>query len=466
MFKQISRALLPLLVMIVGLLFGAQSAHAQTTWLPDFDAGKHVYLDPALANDPNFPVRFNHLEEELIKRGQKHGLQIYVVATKQGTDASAHSSVPAVAKVNELTLKWQSQPGYPAGDVLVIVWVRFASDPNNGSVAANGGSKLRGYGVDKSDFDADNGPVRPVLPIYLPNDPGGAFLAIADNVNKMVDDYKAEEQRQKEKDASLRALPGKIGLGLLVLAILGGIGFLYVRHSRAKAVAMDRIKKWSEMLDSANAFYIKLHEGYFGFLKEQSDWSTKFNGRTLNEYRAALSDFAEFTLRHQAANKRLDEARKAASGSTFPRIAGFDKSNALLSTEAVVVTGAELPLEMATLFGGLVKKTTYTPDGLLDAMSDLFDRTNKALAGIVKAFREGNQNKQDLEELLTQIHLLQARLGASFDPYQQLLQKIEAAQKELASSAGDPLSTFEKSVSAENEARALVAELERAAKTS
>jgi hypothetical protein len=463
MFSQISKRLLPLLVVIMGVLVSAQSAFAQTTWLPEFDAGKHVYIDPALANDPNYPVRYDGLEKELVERGQKHGLQVFVIATKQGTDASAQGSNPAVAKVNELVLKWQAQPGYPASDLLVIIWVRSA-DPNTGWVAANGGSKLKGYGIDKSRFDSADGPVLPVLRQYMPNDPKGAMLAVVDNVNRSIDDYKAEQQRQAERDAQLRALPGKIFIGLLVLALLGGLGFLHVRYSRAKAVAADRIKVWSEKLDSANAFYIKLHEGYFGFLKEQSDWSTKFNGRTLSEYRAAITNFAEFTLRHQAANKLLDAAKKAASSGMWPTTGGSEKAVTILSTEAVVITGAELPLEMATLFGGLFTKTTYSPDDLLNAMSELFDRTNKALAGIVKAFREGEQNKKDLDELLVQIRLLQAKLGASFDAYQSLLQKLEAAQKELASSAGDPLSTFEKSVSAENEARALVAELEKIAK--
>src|SRR5262249_35456265 len=146
-----------------------------------------------------------------------------------------------------------------------------------------------------------------------------------------------------------------------------------------------------------------LRDGYFGFLKDQGDWKTKFKGKTLKQYTAAVTDFAEFTVRQKVANDLVDAAKKSVSKCIFPKVGGFQKAYAMLNTEPVVISGDELPLEMSSLFGGVGAKSTYEPEKLLEAMSELFDRTNKALSSIVKSFEGAKKNKQDIEGLTADI---------------------------------------------------------------
>jgi len=84
MFKITQRILLPLIAFVI-FMASPVAAQAATTWLPSFDKSTHVYVDPKLANDRNYPVRFNGLEQRLIDEGKRNHLDIYVVAVEQGT---------------------------------------------------------------------------------------------------------------------------------------------------------------------------------------------------------------------------------------------------------------------------------------------------------------------------------------------------------------------------------------------
>src|SRR5262249_28584529 len=156
-----------------------------------------------------------------------------------------------------------------------------------------------------------------------------------------------------------------------------------------KARLQAAIDKLSPLMESANKLYLQLSTSYLGFLTAQADWSDRFKGKTLLAYKAAVKDFADFSVRQKCANELLDKAKKLLKQGGIKQL---QEGVEILTTRAVTITGDNLPLEQAKLFGGLVVKTEYKPDALLAAMSDLFDKTNQALAGIIAAFDGAKKN--------------------------------------------------------------------------
>jgi len=466
MQKQISKVILPLVALVLSLVAFAPAAFAQSTWSPDFDKGRHVYLDPALANDPSYPVQFSSLDKDLEQRAAKHGLQIYVVAARLGDEAVPQDQNWAPRTLDNLILKWQGQPGFPANEYLIILWLRRTDNPNKGWVAANGGNRLRGYGLDGARFSDPNGPVIPALKRHMPQDPKGAMVEIADNVNGVIDQYEADQQAQRDHDAFMAKLPYYLLIGFLAAGFLGLIIWLSIRYRREKKLALDAIGEWEPLLESANALYIKLSGSYLGFLQQQGDWETRFKNTTLAKYKQAVTDFADFSVRQKRANNLLEEAKKAVARAFFPTVGGFRKAVALLSSEPVEITGKELPLDQATLFGGVVTKTTYQPAKLLDSMEDLFKRTVKALDSIIKAFEGADQDKKDIEGLMKDVDGAKEKLsqnGLSFEPYAaRYTREKDGLQAALSILASDPLSAFDGLEKVEADLRTLKADLERA----
>jgi len=194
MIRHFAKLMLPFVLVVITLFGLAGQAHAQTTWSPpSFDKDHHVYLDPRLAQDNTFPVNFDGLEQALVDRGHKHNLQIYIVAAELGSEAVPQDHNWAIDKLNDLVLRWQSQPGFPHDDYMIVLWLRRTDNPNKGHVAANGGNRLQKYGYTATRMgDQTDGPVIPALRQYMPNDPKGAMIAIADNINAGVDKYMAD----------------------------------------------------------------------------------------------------------------------------------------------------------------------------------------------------------------------------------------------------------------------------------
>ena len=161
------------LVALVLMVFMALPASAQAAgWQPKFDAGQHVYVDPALANHASYPVNLSGLSKQLETVSDKHGVSVYVVAIERTTEGGA---VPAVGRVNDLVLRWQGQADFPHDRFLVILWLRYADDPSQGSVAVNAGSELRQYNLTSSDLNSPSGPVNAAIKKYMPHDPNGAW---------------------------------------------------------------------------------------------------------------------------------------------------------------------------------------------------------------------------------------------------------------------------------------------------
>jgi hypothetical protein len=469
MFKNLMhvRGVLVMVLLFVISMMTAQPALAQgqSTWLPDFSPDRHVYVDPLLSNNRQAPVNLSSIESSLIQEGQRHGLKVYVVATQQGSDL-LQSDVPGRDALDRLILKWQSRPGFPSDNYLIVMWVRRADNPNKGSVAANGGNLFSDWNMTANYFsDSQNGPVIPNLRRFMPQDPAGAFVAIVQTVNSDIDAIKAR-QAQEEADRKLQEMmPYYIGGGGLAIAFLGTLIFLLIRNSSRRKRVTKLIADFEGNLNNANELYLKLRD-YRGFLTDQGDWKAKFKNTTLKVFTAACSDFAKFSVRRKKASDVLDEAKKAFARNSFPSVKGLTEAEELLTKRIITVTGDDLPLEEATLFGGLVEKAEYEPGALLNAMSELFDKTNKALSGIVKAFEGARQNKADVEQLDQAVNAQRADVEAAeltMQPYEATITELKRGQTAfVAILSSDPLEAFTGSEAVEAGFRALGERLTRA----
>lgn len=443
------------LMLFLTTLGTAAYAQSGNTWLPEFEAGQHVYVDSKLKTG-SYPVSFDGLEAELIKAGKEQGLEIYFIAAEQGANLPYGGSTSMSAiYLNEVQSRWASNPALNKDNYLIIAWVRKADRPDKGSVGAVGGTFLKGMGMKEAYFSGNSGPIGRDIRRFMPADPKGLAAQVARNVN---DDIAAAKFKQN--------LPMYIGGGIGAVIFLGLFVFLIIRFRRRKAEASKTLAEFSAKVNSANELHVKLHGSYMGFLSAQADWKTRFVGETKTQYEAALTKFAMFSARLKAAITRQQEAEKLLKGSIFPGVSKFLACVKALTEDTVTVTGDDIPLEEATLFGGLVEATDYTPQQLLAAMDELFTETNRALAGIVEAFKGAEQNRKDIERLLGSIDEITPRLTAAelvFDPYESRLASIKERQGQfLTILASNPLKAFRNSEEVEADTEALKADLNRA----
>jgi len=399
-----------IVVMALALFALVPSVASAQSYRPEFRSGTQIYVDPAVVNHPTFPVSLSGLESKLNDAGAAHGITYIVVVAQQTTESGGGNL--AADKLDELLLRWNGASGFPSDKYVVALWLRNKSNPSEGWVAVNAGSDLKTYGLGKAELDAADGPVNANIRKYMPQDPKGFFLGIATSVNKVIDNYNAEQEAARSRSEFMGQLPFYI-LGLLVV---GGVGaFFFVRNKATqgvKAQANEVLGEWDEKMESANALYLKLRAGYLGFIRDQSDWQGKFTGATKTQYEGALTSFADFSARRTKANAHLAEARKLFEKGDYKGVI------AKLTSETVTVTGEDIALEEATLFGGLVKKNTYKPSELLNSMATLFDSTNKALSGIMKALSEALAAGSELDAVQADIEMTWAKIGETkFAPH-------------------------------------------------
>lgn len=494
------KALIALFLMVVSFATtgGAQAAD---TWLPrsEFRSDRAVYLDPDLANHSNYPVSLSGLETKLQSLGSTHGLKFYFVMTEQGTESNPTSGKFAVWKLDSFVAMVQSR--LPADDYVVVLLVRSSSDPSKFSFAANGGNRLQQFGLTGSFFGGSSSPLMSAQRTYLPNDPAGFANSVAVGVNQAITSHLASVKRQEEwrlqqiendkqnairlaeqrrlqsiedarlaeeaaeRDANMRfwlMVGGPPGALLVVLIIM------FVVFRSRKAAADKLVASWRERMIASSTNYQRLESGYFGFLTHQAEWQKKFKGTTAAKFKVAVTDFANYSARQLAANRRFEEAEKLANGASFPfaLFGTFSKVHSLLTETEIKITGQELPLEMATLYGGLVEEKTYKPEEVLSEMEQLFDKTNKALAAIKGAFDGAAQNKKDIEVLDANVVKIKPDLegvGLNFDPYAATYKSlIDGKNAFLAILDSDPLDAFTGSEKVEAGFEALKASLLRA----
>lgn len=491
---------------------------ADPTWLPSFNKNRHVYVDPHIMNS-RYPINVSGLDSEIQTLQKKHHLQVYTIVTLQGDDPEYRRSSGmkyAPWKLNQLARMWQGSSDYPMNDYLLVFVVRKSDDADKFSVAANGGVRLQGFGLTAERFSQETGPVLSVFKSHLPYDVKGYFTSVVTGVNNEIDGYYAEIERDKQakiqaqrqaeldyiqaqKDAEARriqeaehaeqerllaikraqeaeefrkALPGILWKAFLLLSAVVALGVgiaLDRRYKREQRNCNGKLDGWNTKLQNADQLYLKLEGGYMGFIQHNDDWAKRFKGVTLERFKTALRDFALFNAVYLGAKTRFDEAKRLGEERSIMSWATAKSAKtaaAKLTTEIVIITGDELPLEKAKLFEGLVEKTPYTPDALLQTMDELFDRTNQALAAIMKSFEGSEQNRKDIENVLKEVEAKKTTLAEcalTFAPYQSRLDSIHTGQSDLLRIlVSDPLAAFDLSEKVEDQARALLTDLDRA----
>ncbi len=437
------------LVFTMLLMLMPGQAWAATAWQPAFNSSTPVYIDPALAGHPDFPVTMPGLSQKLNELGAKNNVKFFVVAVQQ-TDETGSGNL-AGPRLDAILLRWQGAGNFPGDNYVIVLWMRSASNPSVGWVAVNAGSGLKTYGLSKQQLDSANGPVLPALKRFMPQDPMGCFHSIAGNVNQVIDDYNLEQERNKENARFYSRLPIYI---LIVVAIGGALGvFVWIGRTKAnlKVAAQALISDWTAKMDSANALYMRLRKGYLGFVQDQADWKGKFAGTTKDRYEGALTNFADFSARLAKANGLLTSAR-----SSFEK-GDYKGCMAMLRDETVTVDGQSIPIEDATLFGGLVKKTEYKPSDLLESMAELFEQTNRALAGIMAALKEALEAGNELDTAQAAIDVARKGMGeANFAPLKHTFDQIEREEQEVRTTfKSDPVAAKDAMLDLVRRAKAL-----------
>src|ERR1700722_15501347 len=106
MLKQATQRLLMGLMLLLGvaLLPGLASAQSfQGCVVPNYAPGQTVYVAQDLANDPNFPLTFKGLSNDLAPLAAKHKVAVFVIACQANYQ---QGSGPAVGMANDAIAKW------------------------------------------------------------------------------------------------------------------------------------------------------------------------------------------------------------------------------------------------------------------------------------------------------------------------------------------------------------------------
>ncbi len=460
-------ALSLLLATSIALTTAGQPAMAASTWMPNFDANQTVYVDPLLRADTVAPVDLSALPPKLAAEAAKNNLKVYLVMARKGDETTGNCKQKfAVCKMEELMGKWNAQ--LPQDDYVLLLVVRSDVDWTKVSYAVNLGNRPRGFGVGPQSLNlqrwatgADGGVA------YLPRDPGGYALHVVQDINELMDKAASARRDEQSKQQFMADLPGYLMLGTGLLMAIGLGVFLALRYSKERTKAEAAIKKLKDALFNANGNYMEIQNAYLDFLSEQgNDWKTRFEGPTLVSYTEAVADYAALSARIAAANERMIEAESAFKAGNYFSVAGFQNAYTLLEETPVQVTGESLPLEVRGLFSSEVKEDSYTPGELLNNMEQLFSDTNRALAGIISAFSQANENAQKVTASASQIESLCEQLrtaGIGTEPYSLRLKNVlQASQNFEAKLQKDPLSASTASAQVCKDAASIVTDLQTA----
>lgn len=439
----LNRLLLPLVVALIAFA-SATTAIAQSsqTWMPAFDPDQHVYIDQKLSEHDSKPVSLPNLPAAIEEAQKVHNLKVYVVATEQGSESSASPTL-AAKKLDELILRWSNDANFPKDDYLVIMWVRFKDDPVRGSVAANGGNRLRAYGMSASHFSSDSGPVIPVLKQHMRERPELALTTIIANVNNEVTNAIAAQQSAKDREEALKELPGILLKWGSILAALGLGIFLTLRFSRWNSRAKLLRNRFENNLHKVGEQLTKLKADHGQFLHDQSNWQTRFKGATLEKLTAGFQAYSELLSVNAAASARLAESDKARRRYWFPRIQGSLDAITLLSEKPIVVSSKAIELEMATLFGGVTVDKTVDPDDVFANGSKLFADANSALSEIKRCIAVNDSAIATVGDTILWVDGQHGRFEEerlTLAPYQSTLDQLVAERNQFKSDAfADPV---------------------------
>jgi hypothetical protein len=329
-------------ITIASIIF-LSSAPAWADWQPVLTPGQSVYIDPALVNHVASPIKFQaDLEKQIDELQAKSGINYYVWAIETSDTPQKGKSL-GVQKTDEAIAAWSGLSAFPRDNYTLIVWARRADNPAKGGMGINVSNGLK-----KPDVPA-------ILKEYMPRNPQGAVMAIA---------------RDVAETKAVNAFLGKAGSVALLLL---GISILGVLLLLCWQVAVDTLKpnfayktkseesigSWKTATSNAASIYQELTD----------DKTIEFY--TALEKEGELADFLKKT--NIAANRFLcfyQTAIEALNGAVESQKLGNYKTAYLKLVGVHTVNFGKLPLEKASIFGGLDDTETFDGDCFLASLDN------------------------------------------------------------------------------------------------
>jgi uncharacterized membrane protein YgcG len=357
----------------------------QRTWMPTFKQGQFVYVDPKLSGNPQNPFKFSDpFAEKLNQIGAKHDLKFYVVGSQQGNEPIPANTKVGIAKVDELLSQWSNQPGFDKDRYVIIFWVRRFDNPSKGSVGVNTGAAAREQDVSPELLSDPDGLVIPALKQYMPQNPEGAFLAIANNIDSKVSEHiaqlaqqKVEAAENKARLASLMSALNILGLGALGAGFIwAGTQFVGKRRKKAQVFRQQvesSLKDWQRTTKNGSEIYIELTENHLFFLEKLQ--SEEIDSDTQALFEGAKRSLARFATRLHAALSVQTSAEASVTQHDYK------EASLILKERSIKVSDEALPVKVATLLTGLISEESYEPRQLQKALGDsCIDARDKVVA--------------------------------------------------------------------------------------
>jgi hypothetical protein len=379
---RLTKIFLPLTLGV--LLSGAPVFAAD--WQPIFTPGQAVYIDPALVSSKTAPVTFGaELERELKVLKDKSGVNYYVWAV-QANNAPMDKPL-GVAKTDEAIMAWGGQASFPNDNYALIVWARRAENPSKGGVGIN-------LSLGQKTFE-----VKPFLKGRMPQNPKGAILAIADHVSDNKIAQVNEAKASKEVGAFFSALGaillvvfGWLAAALVVWALIKALkpNFLYKKEAQAA------VEKWSKAVKNATDIYLELTSDdviEFYSLLAKSLESNQGNKLQVS-LDLAKAEISRFLCIYEKCRVTGDALEKLLSDSEY-------KTVCLMIDDVIYsVDFGTLPIEKASIFGGLNDVKEYKGIDLLNAL-------DKSMSHVLSAITKVKYDKTTPEKAVANVYVEQ-----------------------------------------------------------
>jgi hypothetical protein len=465
------------MVALLAAALGAGASNtAQAAQLPQkFEPNKHVLVVP----EWNLDTSAN--SDRLRQEADKQKLELYLVYTVQAYTMQGKLEDWNNLGQREMTRlrdMWKADSRFPSERFLLIVVVR-SRNVNSGnnqygySVGIDIGSGPRRYGMSDARLTQS---VQAAGRKFLPGNPQGFAAEAVSQINQQIASLQSAAAQPQQRPATPATAqpsqpsqprqasqpPAAVSQGqgaswllwtLLVLALVGGAGFLVWRFLQQKALkdeataALDAAKKkWDPVLSNA-AEGLKRMDEYSAYLKGEAP----YQGETRKQLEPARKAWSQFESRYYAAhNVRKHAGELEARGD----LGSLTEAVALLTTRKMVITGDDLPREKWDLLGGFEFRDELSGEQVIDLLVADFATTSKAVSEVAGSIRTARKNGEGVElsfkggkdedgNEVVSIEALRTKLeaaGLAFAPYKERCNSVRAETEAFLALLGkDPV---------------------------